>query len=132
MITIAECYYILGEYYKEKDVFKAYGFYEEAARHGSGKAAMLLAKYFKKLKNHEKAFVWFQKVLEIDCEESAEAAYWVGEYYEYGYGPVQANCQEAYQYYERAADVGFEAAKKKLPYKNLKSLKNILKEMFVG
>ena len=43
MITISECYLTLGEYFLETDMFKAFGYFEEAARNGSGKAAMKVA-----------------------------------------------------------------------------------------
>jgi len=130
MITIAECYLTLGEYFLEEDMFKAYGYFEEAARNGSGKAAMKLVNYHEKLKNYDKAYEALMWAFDAHDETLAEASYKLGLYHEYGYGMQDIDIERAYIFYSHAADRGHEKAKKKMVHENTKKLKNILMEMF--
>ena len=130
MITIAECYLTLGEYILEEDMFKAYGYFEEAARFGSGKAAMKLANYHEKQENYDKAYEALVWAFEAHDEEFAEAAYRLGIHHEYGLGMQDKEIDRAYIFYSHAADKGHKKAKKKMQYENVKKLKSVLKEMF--
>lgn len=132
MITISECYLTLGEYFLETDMFKAFGYFEEAARNGSGKAAMKVAEYYEKLGKYDKAYEMLVLAAETNDEKYGEAAYKLGTYHEYGYAGLMKDCDRAYEYYSGSAERGYKLAKGKMSYEKIKKFINALKMMVIG
>ena len=131
MITIPECYLTLGEHFLETDLFKAFGYFEEAARSGSGKAAIKVAEHYEKLDKHKKAYEMLLLAAETNDEMFGEAAYKLGTYHEYGYAGLTKDCEKAYEYYAASAACGYKLAKEKMPYEKIKKFMKAFKAVVI-
>ncbi|POG66287.1 kinase-like domain-containing protein [Rhizophagus irregularis DAOM 181602=DAOM 197198] len=130
MFNFANCYRD-GEG-TEKNLEKAFHWYQKAAENGNEKAMFNLAKCYVKgegtEKNLEKAFHWYQKAAEKDY---TKAMYNLAIFYENGKG-TEMNLEKVFHWYQKAAENGIEEAMNNLAncYKNGKGTEKNLEKAF--
>lgn len=104
----ARSYNMLGAIYEVGyvDLNTAKQYYETAANLGDTNAMFNAARVCERQENFQRAFHWYEKAAQ---ENMMEAIYSVGRFYNNGFG-VNRNIPLAEQYYQKAANMGFQHA----------------------
>ena len=108
----ADASYKLGYFYQfgegvEQDYAKAVGWYTKAYEYGYNISYTDLADCYYELEDYKKAFQYYMKEVEDDCDENGYSQFRVAECYEYGRG-VSEDKAKAFDLYKKISDSPFD------------------------